>query len=413
MRKYISKNSRIPGLFLVLFSIFFGSLFLSCEEEENNGVPVINYIRVTDPAKSDSLVAHAFMGSNIAIVGENLQDVKEVWFNDQEAKLNTSFITNSTIIVTIPNVIPTVVTNEIKMVLGDKREFKFPFGVDVPAPMVSSMLCEFVEDGGTAVILGNYFINDPNSPLKVTFPGNIEGAVEIVTLTEVKVKVPAGAGPGKITVKSIYGSTTSNFYFRDDRNIILNFDNLTSSGSWRSGTTRADASSLDKKYLMLKGEVDDNVGAEDYSGGGFVCELWSDSNGRPNKNFFTGDPANYQLKFEANVKEWSGAYLNICFGPWAANVGGVQNQIYWSNLNARGLWRPWEGTADGKFKTDGWITVTIPMTDIKYDKDFKAMSFDKEKAGSLSLWMKGPAATSGGKCKMEVYFDNIRIVPVK
>ena len=31
---------------------------------------------------------------------------------------------------------------------------KYPFGVDVPAPFLSVMLCEYVDDGGTAVIHG-------------------------------------------------------------------------------------------------------------------------------------------------------------------------------------------------------------------------------------------------------------------
>ncbi|MDP2335066.1 MAG: glycan-binding surface protein [Bacteroidota bacterium] len=415
MKNYIKTYSKLPGLFLLLLFIVSGAIFQACTKDTvvGGGTPTVIYIRITDPLKSDSLITHAFMGKNVAIMGENLQNVTEVWFNDQSAKLNTSFITSTNIIVTIPNVIPETVTNEIKLVMRDKTEFTYPFGVDVPAPLISSMLCEYVKEGETAVLQGNFFINDPSAPLKVFFPGNIEGVVLSVSLNEVKVKVPAGVGSGPMVVKSIYGSSRSTFYFRDDRNIFLNFDELTSSGSWRSGTTRKDASSLDRNYVMLKGELGDNAGAEDYSGGGFVCELWSDANGRPEKNFFTGSPADYLLKFEANVKAWSGAYLNICWGPWKSSVGPYQNQLYWSDMNARGLWRPWEGTSTGSFKTDGWITVTIPMADMKYNKSFGSMTFDASKAGSMTLWMKGPAATKGGTCKMEVYFDNFRIVPKK
>ena len=415
MKKFISRYSKLPGLLLLLLTIISGALFQACDDtnSEDGGTPVIKYIRLTDPLKSDSLITHAFMGNNIVIMGENLQNVTEVWFNDQSAKLNTSFITSTTIIVTVPNEIPETVTNEIKLVMKDKTEITFPFGVDVPAPLISSLLCEYVKDGETAVIQGNFFIDDPNIPLQVFFPGNVEGEVLSVSLNEVQVKVPAGVSPGPVSVKSIYGSSRSSFYFRDDRNIFLNFDELTSGGSWRSGTTRSDANSLDRNYVLLKGEIGDNAGGEDFSGGGFVCELWSDANGRPEQNFFTGSPADYLLKFEANVIEWSGAYLNICWGPWRSSVGPYQNQLYWSNMNARGLWRPWEGTTTGAYKTDEWITVTIPMTDMKYNKDFGSMAFDPAKAGSMSLWMKGPAATSGGTCKMEVYFDNFRIVPKK
>ena len=414
MKKYIPVNSKLPGLLLILLLILSGAFFQACQKDSGvgGGIPVVKYIRITDPLKSDSLVNHAFMGNTVAIMGENLQNVREIWFNDQSAILNTSFMTSKTIIVAIPNVIPGTVTNEIKLVMRDKTVLNYPFGVDVPSPLVESMLCEYVKDGGTAVLKGNFFIDDPSAPLKVIFPGNVEGQVLSNTLNEIQVKVPAGVGPGPITVKSIYGSSRSTFYFRDDRNIYLNFDELTSSGSWRSGTTLSDANSLDRKYLMLKGICGDNVGSEDYSGGGFVCELWGDANGRPQKNFFAGSPADYLLKFEANVIEWSGAYLNICWGPWASSVGPYQNQLYWGDVNARGLWRPWESNG-GSYKTDGWITVTIPMSDMKYNKDFAAKDFDPSKTGSMSLWMKGPAAKTGGNCKMEVYFDNFRIVPKK
>src|SRR5690606_23173814 len=104
-------------------------------------------------------------------------------------------------------------------------------------------------------------------------------------------------------------------------------------------------------------ELGDNAGGEDYTDGGFVCELWSDANGRPQGNFFDGNPADYQIKFEAKVTEWSGAYLNICFGPWASSVAPYQNQLYWGNINARALWRPWETNGTGSFQTDDWITV--------------------------------------------------------
>jgi hypothetical protein len=413
MKSIIKISTRVSTITLIMFTLFTCVLFQACERNESSGgaIPVINYVRITDAAKSDSLVTHAFMGSTIAIIGENLQDVDEIWFNNQKAFVNFSFVTRTSIIVTVPNVIPSTVTNLMLLINSNKTDtLKYPFGVDVPAPFLSAMLCEYVADGGTAVIQGNFFIDNPVIPLKVFFPGNLEGTVQNVTINEIKVTVPQGAGVGPIQVKSLYGTTRSTFYFRDDRNIILDYDVLTTSGSWRGGTIRSDANSLKGKYMMLKGQLDDNAGSEDYSGGGFVSELWSDANGRPQANFFTGSPADYLFKFEANVIVWTGAYLNICFGPWASSVGPYQNQLYWSDMNARGLWKAWEGASTGSFKTNGWITVTIPMSDIKYNKNFGTMAFDPTKAGSLTFWMKGPSATTGAKSDIEIYFDNVRIV---
>jgi hypothetical protein len=411
MKRIINITTKVSAISILLMVLTTCLLFHACEKKEPAAMPQVSYVRVTDAAKSDSLVTHAFMGNTVGIIGQNLRDVDEIWFNDQKAFVNFSFVTNTSIIVTIPNVIPAKVTNLMLLINSNKTDtLKYPFGVDVPAPLVSSLLCEYVDDGKTAVVQGNFFIDDPSSHLKVIFPGNIEGTVTSVSLTKVEVTVPQGAGVGPISVKSIYGTTRSIFYFRDDRNIILDYDILTTSGSWRGGTIKSDASSLKGNYLMLKGQLDDNQGAEDYTGGGFVSELWSDANGRPEKNFFTGTVADYLFKFEANVKVWTGAYLNICFGPWKSSVGPYQNQLYWSNMNARGLWKAWEGTSTGSFTTDGWITVTIPMSDMKYNKDFGTMTFDPNLAGSLTFWMKGPSATKGAKSDIEIYIDNVRIV---
>ena len=411
MKRKIRITTKVSAMILLLAGLFTMMLFHACEKDDSGGgMPEVMYIRMTDPAKSDSLVTHAFMGNTVAIIGNSLKNVDEIWFNDQKAFVNFSFVTNTSIIVTIPNVIPATVTNLMLLINSNKIDtLKYPFGVDVPPPYLSNMLCEYVDDGETAVIQGNFFINDPGSPLKVFFPGNLEGTVQNVTINEVRVTVPQGAGVGPVQVKTIYGSTRSTFWFRDDRNIILDYDVLTTSGSWRGGTIRSDANSLKGKYMMLKGQLDDGQMSEDYAGGGFVSELWSDANGRPPGNFFTGALSDFLFKFEANVKIWTGAYLNICWGPWNTSAT-FTNQLYWSDVNARGFWRPWEGTSSGSFKTDGWITVTVPMTEMKYTRDYGSMAFDLSRAGSLTFWMHGPSATSGAKSDIEIYIDNVRIV---
>ena len=395
-------------------------LFQACDEGIPgeyviaDGVPTVYYIRMSDPQSADSLIVAAYMDNTICLIGDNLNSIHEIYFNDQKAILNNSLITKNTLFVNIPKNIPEVVTNKIYMISGSGDTVDYDFSVLVPAPIIVSISCEYAHDGDAATLYGDYFIDDTSSPLTITMAGNIP-VTEITSVSKQQVSfvIPEGAQKGYINVKSMYGTSRSKFQFRDDRGIILDYDILTTSGSWRGGLIANDENSLDGNYLILRGEVDDNVGAEDYTNGGFVSELWSDANGRTEGNFFDGDVADFQLKFEANVINWSGAYLNICFGPWGSSVAPYQNQLYWSDINARGLWRPWENTSTGSFKSNGWITVTIPMKDIKYNKDFDTMEFDKSLAGSLSLWMKGPAATSGGKCIMEVYFDNIRIVPAE
>jgi hypothetical protein len=415
MKNKIKIYSKVTATMVLLGAIFTSSLFQSCDKSDSGGgLPVVNYVRIPAAASADSLITHAFMGNSIAIMGQNLQNVNEIWFNDKSAFINSSFVTSSSIIVTIPSEIPGVVTGKMLLITTSHDTVPYSFGVDVPAPKLDALYCEYVKEGETAIVQGNYFIDDPSSPLKVIFPGNVEGTVTDVTLNEVKVTVPAGAGAGPIQVKTIYGSSRSSFYFRDDRNIILNYDDLDNKGGeWRKGTKRNDEYSLDKNYMMLKGTLTDGQETEDYAGGGFVSEFWANSSGnnRPEKNFFTGPAADYLLKFELYSKKWTGAYLEICFGPWASDAGGFQNGLYWSNINARGIYKPWEAT--GTFTTNGWMTVTIPMSEIKYARDLSTIAFDATKAGSMTFWVAGPAFTKDGTSDVEIYIDNVRIVPKK
>src|SRR5688572_1128780 len=108
---------------LLLSIMAFGivSVYTSCTKDDNSpngGEPRINYVRVTNPTSSDSLLVGAGQGMLIAIVGENLQNAVEMWFNDQRAVLTPTYITNTTILVSVPNPIPTVITNKIKIIFS-------------------------------------------------------------------------------------------------------------------------------------------------------------------------------------------------------------------------------------------------------------------------------------------------------
>jgi len=115
---FFTKSGYSSCLLLLLAFVF------SCTEEikgpdvlaEKDGAGIIKYIRVTDPAASDSLLVGAFLGSLVAIVGDNLGDTRELWFNDQKALLNPTYITDKSIIVNVPTSVPAVVTDEIKII---------------------------------------------------------------------------------------------------------------------------------------------------------------------------------------------------------------------------------------------------------------------------------------------------------
>jgi hypothetical protein len=392
-----------------------GASMYSCEEEnlENNGDPIIYYVRNTDPERSDSLYVGAPLGNLIAIVGANLGGTNKIMFNDQEAALNSTYVTDRSILVSIPPDAPAARNDKMILFFRDGSTLEYEFRVDISAPIVQAMENEWAMEGDVAVIKGNYFFE----PLTVKLSDGSVVTPTSITQTEIQFEVPSGAPAGPITVATNFGTTESVFHFHDSRNIILNYDDLTSTGSWRYGLFVEDENSFDGKYVKFKGSY--NAGERNEGSDGastYESQFWAGRSGRPEANFLPGEPGDYSLKFEAKVIEWNQSYLNFCWAPWGWQDS---NQEIWSNsVNARAIWGPWEATGT-TYDTDGkWITVEIPMTDFKWAMgmsggvvNYTDLPFNKKVTGSLSLWvLSGPSAASS---PFEFYIDNIRVVPNK
>ena len=382
--------------------------------ELTDGVPVVHYVRIPDVVSADSLITSAFMGKTIALVGENLTSVKEIWFNDQKTVLNTSLITPTALITSVPTVIPKVVTNKMYLITQNSDTVKVDFKVDVPAPLVSNMKCEFAADGEVAVIRGNYFLSvaDSENP-NVIFTPNIK-ATEVVSysLNEIHVKVPAGAQPGPVSVESRYGTTRSKFWFRDNRGMILDWDNLNANGGWRSGVTSDSdpVAGITGKYVRFKGAMTADPSAT-WNEDAFSFNLWGTSNGRPEGDLFSIAPAEAVIKFEINVTQaWKAGALQMIFTPWStANT----NSYLADGTTPRGLWIPWKAT--GSYTTDGWETITLPIKDFKYNQEGVGVDFrGAGNYGGLTffLWHGGDQA-KGEDCTPEICIDNIRVVPAE
>lgn len=391
-------------LVLALLALNLG--MTSCEKDEDSstdvGNPAVFYIRSTDPDKSDSLIVGAFMGSLIAIVGEDLGHTKELWFNDQKATLNPTYVTDKTIIVNVPSTVPTVVTNKMRFVFSNGQELQHDFSVNVPAPELSSIKCEYVPDGDVAVLYGDFFFE----PIKVVFPDGLEANVVSLEKTKLEVTVPNGTTSGPITVMTNFGTTKSSFLFRDNRNVLLNYDNLLHE-TWTAPIANAgsnpDPQAVSGNYAFFKSQAD---GAWQWANE-LTMQYWA-PRGRGNVPVATGAVEDLVFKFEVNVPvEWKDVRMEIFFGPYAEDHGrDVAGTVF-----AR--WKPW---ASGQpYKTDGWQTISIPLTEFKYgrdDPDDSTVGSRKiENLSSLTnvvMMLFGPANSAN---PVYIAFDNVRIVP--
>src|SRR5690554_1222986 len=122
--------------------------FQSCEEypdafEPTEGVPEVVYVRMPAPESADSLITAAYMENTIVLVGSNLTSIREIYFNDQKAVLNTSFITSNTLFVNVPRELPGLVTDKVYMVTTGRDTVSFDFEVLIPPPFVNQMSNEY------------------------------------------------------------------------------------------------------------------------------------------------------------------------------------------------------------------------------------------------------------------------------
>lgn len=392
--KFSIKISLWTAAFVLLAAIMF-----SCRKEEDtsrdcSGTPAVRYIRSTDPGKSDSLLVGSFMGSLVAIVGDNLCNAQEMWFNDQKAVLNPTFVTETSILVNVPSTVPTDVSNKIRIKFADGSELLHDFSVNVPAPKIDKVKCEYVPDGGTLVLDGDFFFQ----PIKVVFAGDKQAEVVSIDKTHLEVRVPEGAEVGPISVQTNFGKIKSKFFFRDDRNVLLDYDNKKHE-TWTAPIGTSDPAGCSGGYAFFK----HNANAAWQWTNELTMQYWA-PRGRGNVPVATGLVSDLALKFEVNVpQEWRDVRMEIFFSPYADDHGRD------GATHAR--WQPWKA---GPYKTSGWETITIPLKDFKYgpndsDENGTKAITNLSELTNIVMMMFGPAA---GPNPVHICFDNVRVVPL-
>ncbi|WP_187263491.1 glycan-binding surface protein [Pontibacter beigongshangensis] len=365
-------------------------IFSGCSDEENlpnNGKPMINYIRVTRPEASDSLIAKAGQGSMIAIIGQNLGNAREIWFNNLQAALTPTFITNTSILTRIPSQIPTVISNRMKIVFANGDSLIHDFTVDISKPTVTEMLSEYVNDGEVATITGDYFYE----PLRVSFTGGAEGEVVSVEDDRIEVRVPQGAQPGPVTVTTNFGTRTSDFWFRDNRNIIASFDESLN-GLWHGPDyikeSDPDITPISNKFMRINRELGAWAWFEFYVGPN-NSDVTKETRNIPAEAL--ANPSGYVLKFEINtLAPLTGAEIRMYMGT--GDMGTERDNIHY-------IWKP-------NLHTEGsWQTVSIPFEDF-YNAN-KTFAHRPDGYG-VSFHFSGPLAVHAN-----FGLDNLRVVPVK
>lgn len=421
----------------------------ACQDEPDryrmtDGLPTIHFIRPTG-APSDTLLTSAYMGNSLTICGDNLRSIYEIWFNDRKAVLNTSYMTDHTVLVDVPNTIPGHVTNKIYFRNKKQEEVAVDFNVLVPGPSLTGLSCEWAAPGTAVTLTGDYFVDDEGAPLTVTFEKGGAATIESITQNTIRFVVPDAAEEGTITVSTVYGETTSAFHYRDSRGMLFTFDDdsplMPNGWHYDAAVIETDDSALSGNYARLgdpsvtmseNGGWDDNHYMLNYWCGEWTTPVSYANFPRVMDIVDVTDWKNMAFKFEMLVPSanpWGAGAMQIMFcgtdlvtnsddkdgagstDVYGDHVRGANWCIENKNL-ARGLYQPWTPTE--MFDTeDAWITVSVPFKDFiyAYDGAASAGTFSEKNFGSLTLFVVG--GVTGQECQPVIKLDNLRVVPIK
>jgi hypothetical protein len=329
--------------------------------------------------------------------------------------------------------------NTIRLV-KDAGEATFRIDVKSASPAITSISHTMPQAGEPITITGTGLVN----VTKVVFPGDVavtNGIVSDPDGTFCIVTVPTGVSSegGSVFIECENGGAYSPAYFNFTKGIILNFDNgddeNSAVNSWGDDIQITDD---DLEDLPIgEGNVSQGkycphnparLGGTISAGKNRNTEVWAfERDWRTDFSFI--DPATatdkVAIQFDLFVPdEWKGTgFLKMCFGndfnggEWTRT--GAYNYVPWLN-----------GTEVAPFKTTGWQTITVPISNVKgFDgKTFEDVLlyrdgltysqfgfFFENSTIKLSDITGGSEETEypSSDTNVKIYTDNWRIVPLE
>lgn len=421
-------------------SLLLGILFTACTAVDypdrfvqTSGTPTVDFIRYAD---KDVVITQANMEEIVCIVGDNLTSIHDLYFNDQPAVLNSSYITSKTLVVAVPKNMPVEQTDKIYMYNKDGAVTTYDFKVLPPAPKISAMSNEWAPEGASVTISGSFLF----PPLSVEFPGADPIEVSASDGSSVTVTVPVGAKPGKIKINTDSGTAQSAFMYKDSRGMIFDWDgtygraegygwrgvNEWSNGYIKHAPGDDSFDAIDGNYIVFTDTFD---GTPSGSWSEDLCsfDYWAGDEGSDappvySFNGVSGLVGSYAiddlaLKFEVCIPSsnpWTCVGLQLMFSSADYVSASNNNNSYFSDESfPRYVWEPWIST--GSYDTGGqWVTVSFPLSDFNKTATGAVCSttFGASFLHGLSffLWNGSQNGTAGTPV---IAIDNIRIAPTK
>jgi hypothetical protein len=202
------KNIKIKYLLsFISMALLVLGVFSSCDDDSaDSGSGPLAITSVCKSVEGDLVPVTQGDPKNYYIIrGSGFLTVQKIYFNDFDTYFNPTLVTDTEIFVLIDEKTPYAdASNQLKVVTK-AGTIVYDFVISPPSPSFGSFNPVNAADGEEITIYGNYFL-DP-----VVKVGTETVPVISSTLTEIKVKLPAGANKKYISVTNISGTATSSY----------------------------------------------------------------------------------------------------------------------------------------------------------------------------------------------------------
>jgi hypothetical protein len=361
-------------------------------------------------------------GTVVYINGYNFEGIQKITFPVAGADTALSYTVNKTytqITAAIPPGAPFIDSLRVYCTFGTGA-YSYP-----PPMNITSVSNENGAPGTTITVNGANFVGISD----VVFPGNISGTnLQVTSVTQLSVTVPPGiTTTDSLRLSGILGTASSPQLF--DSYITHPSPGYLSTFEKQGNQGDKDNTSF---IGWTGGYADQATATANYPGGTGAAAVLSQgspmsanagptSQGNPGLLQLLAVPwvantslsiSNYSLKFEMYVKTpWTKGEIWIGVGGWYG----------WSSYTAR--YAPWETATGGKFQTAGWVTVTIPLTQLITGNEFwqtawnaagsPASKFSDYPATDLGFMIANDQASAVPANSINLAIDNVRIVKGK
>lgn len=311
----------------------------------NKSVSTATSLQLVKPAISSISPMETQTNQDITITGTNLDLVTKVIFTgDKEVAVTAASETE--LVVKVP---PGTTSGSITLVAHNGDVVTSTQSLTILAsnvPIITSMPTA-ARPGEMITIEGEKL----DFIAEIIFPGNVTATrygTKTATLLEVFVPTTVKKGFGTLTFVTTENLTVEspeiNIQGVDpvvDQNLVFfDFNGTGSKDSWWGDTGGIE----NEAELTLDGTSYYRVNASLSGWSGF---FWRNGGNNFPGTIIGTNIGDYVLKFDVNILE------PITGGEFAWRLKGTEGDFWY-------YWKPWEQT--GSYETNGWITVTIPLT---------------------------------------------------